>query len=95
MSDPFRLFADATDGQQMTLKAVWPALHDCLARLDEPETPRVLRCAVYVTHPVGFLPHRPATARLTENGHPACDECIAEACDIPTGYPLKRATPTS
>lgn len=90
MSDPYRLFAAATNSKQMTLRAVWPELHDVLARLNEPGTPRVLNCAAYLVHPIDDK--RPATGRLTENGHPACGDCIADACDILTGYPLKRVT---
>jgi hypothetical protein len=88
MADAYELFAHASSSRQETLRAVWAELYDELAGLATPGPSRVVKCAVYVAHPIGSW--RAATKRLTENGHPACIDCIAEACDITTGYPLTR-----
>lgn len=73
MSDPFRVFRD-DPGRQETLKILWPALYECLARLDEPGPPRVLKCGLGV-HPLGAGP--PAVARIINRfGQPACRPCI-------------------
>lgn len=92
MSDPFAIFAAALDSKQGMLLTIWPELHNCLARLDGPTEERVLWCAVFAAHPVGTK--RKATGRITENGHPACRDCIDAACDIIFGYPLKRVKPS-
>ena len=45
MSDPFRIFEQSRSKQE-TLKMLWPELYECLARLDVPQAPRVIRCSV-------------------------------------------------
>lgn len=91
MSDPFRIFA-AGRSKQETLKVIWPALYECLARLDKPSAPRVLHCVIGACSVA--KPRRPALGRLTPNGHPACVEHL-RTCERPGGWPLKRMSETS
>jgi hypothetical protein len=89
MGDPFALFAAAGESKQETLKIVWPELYNLLAKLDGPVVERVVLCAIYKTHDIDDG-RRPAVARLTEGGPPACAECVAKAARRPGGFPLKR-----
>lgn len=88
MGDPFRMFADASDAKQGTLKAIWPELYEVLARLDRPAQDVTVRCAVYRAHEIGT--YAQAAGRLLPDGPPACTECMAAAGVTPNGYPLKR-----
>jgi hypothetical protein len=94
MSDPFDIFK-RDPSRQETLKILWPDLYECLGRLDEPEAPRVIQCAVHREARLGSKEWntRPAAvARVSDQfGPPACRGCIDKIYGPDhQGWPLKR-----
>lgn len=85
MADPYAIFANAPESKRNLIKTVLPELYDCLARVDGPESERLVWCAVAGEE---HLQARvPAVGRFVRGGAPACAEHLRKA-GITKPWPL-------